>query len=144
MREQDIRDAKPGAPPAQPVERRYLSFDLVLDLVLCGVLLASLSLLAQHLQPDFPRGTLFAGLASGGLCALCGVLGARRPGGRVGAMVTLAAVTCVLVIQAVHSWTAFVEGESKGRMAAFLMTVLLVFCVGMLVNLARAGKGPQA
>jgi hypothetical protein len=47
------------------------------------------------------------------------------------------------VRQAVQSWGASGEGESKGRMVAALMTVLVVFCVGMLANLARERRGPK-
>ena len=130
-------------PPAPPTERARLSLELVIDLVLCGVLLAGLSLLAQHLQPDFPRVSLLTGLVGGGLCVLWGVLGGRTARVRVGAMVTLAAVACVLVRQAVQSWEVSTRGTSNGRMVAALMTVLVVFSVGMLTNLAREGKGPQ-
>lgn len=116
---------------------------MVIDLVLCGVSLAGLSLLAQHLQPNFPRVTLLTGLVGGGLCILWGVLGGRTARVRAGAMATLAAVACVLVRQAVQSWAASTEDASNGRMVAVLMTVLVAFSVGMLTNLAREGKGPQ-
>jgi peptidoglycan/LPS O-acetylase OafA/YrhL len=138
-----ISDPETHTPSAPPAERARLSLELVIDLVLCGVSLAGLSLLAQHLQPDFPRVTLFTGLVGGGLCVLCGVLGRRTARVRVSAMVTLAAAACVLVRQAVQSWAASTEDASNGRMVAVLMTVLVAFSVGMLTNLAREGKGPQ-
>lgn len=130
-------------PSTQAAERVPLSLEVAVDLVLCGVLLAGLSLTAQHLQPDFPRLTFITGLAGGGLCVLWGILGRRGTPCRVGAMVTLAAVACVLARQAVQSWEASAEGESKGRMAAALMAVEVVFSVGMLANLIREGKGQR-
>ena len=60
---------------------------------------------------------------------------------RRGAMVTLAAVAGVFLWQAVQSWEASAAGESKIRMLAMLMALLVVFCVGMVANLAREGKG---
>ena len=120
-----------------------MSLEVAFDLVLCGVLLAGLSFLARHLQPDLPRATLFAGLVGGGLCVLWGVMGRRGTRCRGAAMVTLAAVACVFVRQAVQSWEASAAVESKGRMVAALMMLLVVFCVGMLANLAQEGKGPQ-
>ena len=131
---------RPSGPSA---ERAHLSLALLIDLVLCGVLLAGLSLLAQHLQPNFPRVTLFTGLVSGGLCVVCGVLGGWTARVRVGAMATLAAAACVLVGQAVQFWAASTVDASNSRMVAVLMTVLWAFSVGMLANLAREGKGPQ-
>jgi hypothetical protein len=76
----------------------------------------------------------------GGLSVLWGVLGRRGTRGRAGAMVTLVAVACVFVWQAVESWEVSGEGESKDRMGAAVMLVSVVFCVGMLANLIRDGK----
>jgi len=132
-------------PPTQPAraERKRSSMSLVtaFDLVLCGVLLAAICLLAQHLEPDLPRMTLLTGLVGGGLCVFWGALGRRTTRCRAGAMVTLALVAYVLARQAVQSWGISSEGESHGRIVAALMTVLVVFCVGMWIKLAHAGKG---
>lgn len=120
-----------------------MSVEVAFDLVLCGALLGGLGFLAQHLQPDFQRATLFTGLAGGGLCVLWGVLGRRGTRCRGAAMVTLAAVACVLVRQAVRSWEASAAVESKGRMVAALMVVLVGFCVHMLASLVQERHGPQ-
>ncbi len=117
--------------------------DVAFDLLLCGLLLAGLSLLAQHLQPGFQRVTLFAGLLGGGLCVLWAVLGRRGTRCRVVTVVTLAVVACVFVRQAVLSWGASAANESKGRPVAVLMFISVVFCAGMLANLARDGKHAQ-
>jgi FtsH-binding integral membrane protein len=135
----------PGAsvPPASAAERARLSQELAIDLLLCGVLLAGLVFLARHLQPDLPRLTFFTGAGGGGLCVLWAILGRCGTPNRLGVMVTLAAVGCVLARQAVQSWEASVEGGSKGRMVTALMTVLVVFCTGMLANLVQERKGVQ-
>lgn len=138
-----VRQPQAEAPvpmTARPPERMGLSLELVVDLALCGLFLLAFSLVAQHLQPDFPRVTLVVGLVGGGLCVVWSLLAARRRRCRVGAMVTLAVVACVLVVQAVQSWKTGGEGASKGRIVALLMTVLVVFCAGTVWNLIRAGK----
>ncbi len=117
-----------------------MSLEVAADLVVCGVLLAGLSLVAQHVQPDFQRATLFTGLAGGGLCVVWGVLGRRMRAGRWGAMITLVVLACVFGHQAVLSWRSSAEGGSKSRMVMVLMAVLVVFCAGMLANLVRERK----
>lgn len=131
-----VRDAlsTPGA------EQAPVSLELAVDLALCGGLMAGLSLLAQHLQPDFQPVTLFTGLVGGGLCVLWGVLGRRRGQCRGGAKVTLVVVACVFAFQAWQSWAASTEGESKPRIVMLMMTVLIMFCAGTLSNLSREGK----
>lgn len=129
------------AAPARAAERLRMSLEVALDLALCGVLLAGLPFLARYLQPDLRRGTLLIGCVGGGLCVLWGILGRRGVRCRWGALVTLAAVACVFVRQAVHSWTASAAVGSKGRMVAAMMMLLAVFCVGMLANLVQEEKG---
>ena len=68
----------------QAAEQAPLNLDMALELVLCGVLLAGLSLLAQHLHPELSRPTLFSGLGGGGLCVLWGVLARRTTRYRAG------------------------------------------------------------
>ena len=125
---------------APSAEREPLSLEATLDLVVCGLLLASLTFLAQRLQPSLLRWTLPAGLVGGGLCVLWGVLGRRGMRCRGGAMVTLVAMACVMVSQAIQSWDASAGAEPKGRMVAALMTVLVLCCVGMSGTLVWEGK----
>lgn len=133
-------DPLAGTPSARAKERVPLSKEVALDLVLCGMLLAGLSFLAQYLQPNLQRVTWYTGLAGGGLCVLSGVLGRRGKRCRGGAMVTLVVVGGVFVWQAVQSWRTSVGDESRGRTIAALMAVLVVFSVGMLATLVRDGK----
>ena len=139
--EQVISDPAADTAPAQATELVHMSPVVVIDLVVCGLLIAGLNLVAQHLQPDLPRLTFFTGLVGGVLCVLWAVLGRRTTFCRLGSMVTLVPVACVFVIQAVQSWAAPVDNGSPGRKVALLMTLQVVFCVGMLVNLAQERKG---
>jgi peptidoglycan/LPS O-acetylase OafA/YrhL len=117
-----------------------MSLEVAADLVVCGVLLAGLSVLARHVQPDFQRATLLTGLVGGGLCVVWGVLGRRGVRCRARAMVTLVAMACLFVRQALLSWNSSVESRSESRMVMALMAMLVVFCAGMLANLVREGK----
>jgi hypothetical protein len=55
-------------------------------------------------------------------------------------MVTLLVAAGVLAHQIVPSWEASAEGDTSGRMVAALMTVLVVFCMGVWAKLAQTGK----
>jgi peptidoglycan/LPS O-acetylase OafA/YrhL len=120
-----------------------MSLTLALDLVVCGGLLAGMSFLAQHVQPEFPRLTFFTGLVGGGLCILWGFLGRRGIRCRGNAMTTLAVAACVFAYQAVPSWGAWLDWKPEDRKVLLLMTISVVFCVGMLANLFQDGKGLQ-
>jgi hypothetical protein len=128
------------APAARSAGSEPLSLEAAYDLVVCGLLLVGLPFLAQHLQPSLLRWTLPAVLVGGGLCVVWGVLGRRGVRCRGGAMVTLGAVACVMVRQAIHSWVASAGAEPKGRMVASLMAVLVLCCAGMLGTLVWEGK----
>jgi hypothetical protein len=128
--------------PSQSAGRVRISLEVAIDLVLCGVLMAGLSFLANHLQPSFPQTAFITGLVGGGLCVLWGVLGRRGSHCRAAAMVTLAAVACVFTRQAVQSWQAPGVVESNGPPVTVLMIVLAAFCVGTLTNLAKEAKSP--
>jgi len=141
--EQVISDSVAETVPAQTAEPAHMSPVLIIDLMVCGILIAGLSLLAQHFQPDLPRLTFFTGLAGGVLCVLWAVLGRRTTCCRLGSMMTLVPVGCVFLIQAVQSWTASIDDGSNSRKVALLMTLQVVFCVGMLANLARERKMPK-
>lgn len=129
-----------AAPPPQSAPRGRLRPEVALDLAVCGVLIAGLPFVAQHLQPHLSQRTLGLGLVGGALCLVWSVLAQRGPWSRWGATVTLAAVACGFVGQAVQSWQAASTLEPKGRMVAALMVVLTVFCVGTLANVAREGR----
>lgn len=117
--------------------------ELAIQLVLCGVLLAGLTILAQHFQPDLPRLTFHAGLAGGGLCVLYGTLSRWGKVGRGGAMVTLTLLVCVLARQALLSWGRGAgQDDSKTRIVMILTTVSMAFCLLTLAKLLQAEDKP--
>jgi hypothetical protein len=131
-----------GVPPARPERPPGLSLELTLDLVVCGVSLAGLSLLARYLRPDFPLPTLGAGLGGGALCVLWGVWGLRGVWCRRSALVTLAVLAVLFAAQAAASWQREARLSSVGRMEAALLFVALTLNLGMLWTLLRANRPP--
>ncbi len=116
---------------------------LIIDLALCGAMIAGLSLAAHHFQPDLPRLAFYTGLLGGVLCVLWAVLARRTKYCRLGSTVTLLAAAGVFLMQAVQSWRAIIEGGSSSRKVALLMTVQTLFCVGVLANLVLEKKHPR-
>lgn len=66
----------PTPHPSRQEDRSNMRMSIkpVIELVLGGVLLAGLTVLARHVQPDLPRLTFYSGLVGGGLCVLYGAL----------------------------------------------------------------------
>jgi hypothetical protein len=143
-RKQEVVPAlEAGAPPARTAAPCPMSLELALDLVLCGVFVIGLSFLAQQLQPDLHHATLFVGVVAGGLCIGWGVLGRRGTRCHGGAVLTLAVMACVFVLQAYGSWEAPATPGSKPGPVFALMMVLVVFCVGVLAKVAQEGRRPE-
>jgi len=133
-----MHDLVVEAAPALEAKRVPSNLEMTVELMLCGVLLAGLSLASQELHRDFPRLTFFTGLAGGGLCVLWGLLGRRARRCRSSAF-----VACVAGYEAARAWGTSAEGDSTGRPVAVLMTLAAVFCVATLANLVEEGKGEQ-
>lgn len=109
-----------------------------LQLLAYSILLAGLSYFTYHLAPALARTTLSAGLTGGALCliwALRAIAGSR---GRALPLLTLIAVSFVLLSQTVLAWGAGTQ-ETAGRTVAALNTVLCGLSVIMLVRIAYAG-----
>jgi len=109
------------------------------ELILYAVVLAGLSYLVHHLAPTIARPTLITGLAGGALCLIWGVRVVLGRRGKALAILTLIPISYVLLSQAVMSWSGGSDEESGRRMAALVITVLVVFSIGMLLQVAYAG-----
>lgn len=123
-----------------------MNTDLDLDLVIYGLLLAGLGVLAQRLAPEFGTATLVIGLAGGVLIGLFGVLGLRRlrtPRRRAGPVAMLSVVSIALMVQAIRAWLAVRAGVEAVKPVAVILTVLLVFGIGLLFNHVNTSQGEE-
>ena len=109
------------------------------ELIVYGVLLAGLSLLTNHIAPAMARPTLVTGLAGGALCVLWGVLALLGNRRKVWAMLTLIPISYVMLSQTVTIWMEGIQDVTGRRTAALVITVMLVFSIGMLMMIAYAG-----
>jgi peptidoglycan/LPS O-acetylase OafA/YrhL len=130
--------ASGGSPSVVQRMNRPLAFEFLVY----GIALAGLGLLIHQQAPDLGLVALVTGIAGGALSVLWGVLalcGYRR---RWWIVLTLGAVSFVLLSQAVTAWMrpAGAENHSPTRLAAVWITVLLVLSLGMLMNLLH-GQG---
>jgi len=112
---------------------------LGLLLVVYSLLVAGLSYLVYHLAPGVARPTLITGLAGGGLCLIWGVRALAGGGGKALPLLTLIPVSFALLPQAATSWSGGGGGLQAGRTVAVLITLMLVFSLGMLVRIAWSG-----
>jgi len=142
MMAEPVVAAKAASPP-RAAGRLRMSLNVALDLSLCGALTAGLPFLARHLQSDLPRRTVVLGVVGGGLCVLWSVLGRLGLSCRGAAMITLAGLVPVFVVQVVQSLQAAAALESEGRVAAVLMVVLFVSCASTLASVAQEGRNAR-
>lgn len=120
-----------------------MKLDIDLDQVIYGVLLVGLGLLAHGLAPELGWATLVTGSVGGVLIGLDGVLGLRglrTPQRRVCPVILLAIVSITLMVEAVLAWQAVRAGTDAARPVAVILTVLLVFGLGQLLNRVKANR----
>jgi len=110
------------------------------EFVVYGVLLSGLGFLTYRAAPELARVTLITGIGGGVLSVLWGVLTLRGYKRRWWAVLTLAAVSAILLTQLVMIWGAPGDQQSKTRLAGVGMLVMLVFSFGLLMNLLH-GQG---
>jgi hypothetical protein len=109
------------------------------QLVVYSLLLAGLSYLIHHLAPALARATLITGQVGGLLCLVWGLRAVWGSRGKALPVVTLIPVSFVLLSQAVTGWSGGSEAIPGRRMAATVITVLLVLSIAMLMRIAYAG-----
>jgi hypothetical protein len=111
-----------------------MNVNLDFDLLLYGVMLAVFGVLAHWLAPDYGSGALMTGIAGGVLAAFWGVLGLRGFRRRIWPIGTLIVLDIALLVQAVNAWLAIKAGTAALKPAAIILTLLLAFGLGQLVN----------
>jgi len=109
------------------------------ELIAYGILLAGLSYLVHHLAPAIAKPTLITGLAGGALCLVWGVRAVLGMRGKALSILTLVAISYVLISQAVMNWGGGTEEVPGGRIVALLVVLLGVSSIGMLMRIAYAG-----
>lgn len=114
-----------------------MNVNLHFDLLLYGVMLAGLGVLAHRLAPDSGYATLITGITGGVLVVFWGVLGLRGFHRRIWPIGTLIVLDMVLLVQAITAWLAIKNGTEALKPVALILTLLLAFGIGQLVNLLQ-------
>ena len=110
-----------------------------IQLLICGLVLAGLSYLTHHLAPTLAQPTLIAGLAGGALCLIWGVRVVMGNRGKALPILTLAALSYVLLTQMIMVWTGGSSEVPGRRPAAAVITVMFVLCMALLMRVGYAG-----
>jgi hypothetical protein len=110
-----------------------------LQLVVYGLLLASLSYLVHHLAPTVARLTLVAGLAGGAFCLVWGLRAIAGSRGKALPILTLIPIVFVMLSQTVMTWGGGSQEVPGQRTAALVITVLFVLSMAMLMRIAYVG-----
>jgi len=117
-----------------------MNVSLDFDLLLYGVMLVGLGVLAHRLAPDFGTATMITGIAGGVLAAFWGVLGLRGFRQRIWPIGTLVVLDIVLLVQAITAWLAIKGGTEAVKPVALILTLLLAFGIGQLVNFLQGSN----
>lgn len=114
---------------------------LGIELVVYGVVVSVLSYLTRYFAPTMGQSAYLAGFAGGALCVVWGVLalaGFRRAWP---ALVTLIVTAVVILPPAVRLWMVEDTAGNDRRVAAMLVTVIFVFSVGLIAQIAHSVQG---
>ncbi len=128
---------------ADATGRPSLSVNAALDLGVCGTLAAGLTVLGANLYPGFPAWATVLVPTGGALCVLWTILGRwgrLRRSVVIASMTTLAVMAIVCGVMATRVWQAGGSGDSRARLCAILMCVVVVCCTGVLLNLLRGAR----
>ena len=110
-----------------------------IQLIVYSLLLAGLSYFTHHTAPTLARPTLITGLAGGALCLIWGFRAMEGSRGKALPILTLIPVSFVLLSQTVTVWSGGSEAVAGRRIAAAVITLLLVLSIAMLMRIAYAG-----
>ena len=114
--------------------------ELDVDLILYGAILAGLGVVAHRSAPDAGCAVLITGIAGGVAAVLWGVLGLCGFRRRIWPIGTLVVVNIALLIETVRAWLEVKGGNDAFKVVAAILTLLLAFGVGQLVNLERGRR----
>jgi hypothetical protein len=105
-----------------------------------GIALAALGLFIQQTPSTFARVVFVTGIAGGGLCVLWGIAGFAGYKRRTGAVLTLIALTLVLLSQAVKAWLPSDAASLTGQLVP---TLMFLATIGMLLYVLHGERPPE-
>lgn len=106
-----------------------------------GVALAALSLFIRQIAPAFAKVILITGMAGGGLCGLWGMVALAGHKGRAWTVLTMIAVSFVLLSQVVQVW--MVSTDATGLTGRLVLTLMFLMTVGTLVYVLHGERPPE-
>jgi len=104
-----------------------------------GVVLAALGFLVQQSAPALVRITFITGIAGGGLSVLWGIVAFAGHKRRTWAILTMIAVTVVLLTQVVQAWL----GASISLTGRLVLTLMFLMTMSMLLYLFHGERPPE-
>ena len=104
-----------------------------------GVAFAGLSLLVQQIAPVFAKVTFVAGMVGGGLSVLWSIVAFAGHKRRAWAILTMIAVTIVLLTQVVQAWV----GAPTSLTGRLVLTVMFLMTMSMLLYLFHGERPPE-
>ncbi len=108
-----------------------------------GVLIVVLSFVLQQVSPPLSKVAFVSGLIAGGLSILWGIVGLSGHKRRTWAMLTMIALSFVLLTQGIDAWSA-PAGETPGKLGgAILLTGMIVLTVGMMMYVMHGDRTPE-
>lgn len=112
-------------------------------IVAYGVALAVFGFLVQQSAPAFGKITFITGIAGGGLCVLWGIVAFAGNKRRTWAVLTMIAVTVVLLTQVVQAWLASTDTASTNLTGRLVLTLIFLLTMGMLLYVLHGERPPE-
>ncbi len=108
-----------------------------------GFLLGVFGIVFQRIAPGDTNVTLIASLVGGGLCTFLGVRALGSGKGRGWAVLTMIAITFVMLGRAVPAWLVFGEEEVISRGGRLLLTLMLLMTLGTVTYVVHGERPPE-
>jgi len=108
-----------------------------------GAALAGLSFVVQQIAPAFAKVTFVAGMAGGGLSVLWGIVAFAGKKRRTWAVLTMIAVTVVLLTQVVQAWLTSTDTTSTNLTGRLVLTLMFLMTMGMLLYVLHGERPPE-
>lgn len=111
--------------------------------IIYGILLALLSFTIQQVAPALAEVIFITGIAGGGLCVVWGIVALAGHKRRAWAILTLIAITIVVLGQVVPAWLTIGGEKTQSLAGSLLLTFILLLTLTMLVYLVHGDRSPE-